>query len=547
MPLFLLLVFAAAACAQPGRDTVLFSVPLPAPVLGGTGMCAPNNKLHETVTGPIVMAGTSLLIYTATGYVLYDTTGAVADSHTVGAAKNGGVTTRLAFPLDCVTLLYTRTGFSSGRAVRVYRKRLGRPELAEIDSREYGVLGRASTGPFVNIACNSSTPARPARLTLEPFLVGFGAIDGGARWWWLGGQPRLEEPVVYRGTGGDWGLFPGLLVVEGVKLPRKRALELRGGFPAGQGQAYLGVERPAQSDAEEGRQVVYRCDHAGNLLSADTIFAYRMVERMVELFSKDGENMMGFVRDIGAFGSAPVPDAVGRVYYGVFDPAACSLSVHRMEYPAYRCREAPAQKKAVFAGEESITFAPLELPCASAQRPGTEIPRVFLAGSGGARRPAGARELTRNGYLVRIGREPLRDLSARLARPAPALAPAAKHLLDSLVALPGIACPWVLSLSGPSGFVRTFAYGPAERVACARVLGVVPPGKNVAVRVDLMGYAEIVLFEPDGTFVNRCVFNRQPIAERRDVIAVRSDGALIERDHEGGRKKPSCLLWEPAL
>jgi len=545
MALLLLLTMAISASAQDTHDSVLFTAPLPKPLLQPSGTCESSDMLYEKVLGPVVMSGPSLLICSPSGYALYDTMGAILDSHTVATADSSRPALRLAFPLDSTTLLYTRSGFTSGRSARIYRKQLHEPHLNEIAAKEYRVLGCVVAGVSVNIACNASSPSAPARLNLRPFLIGFRQIDTGARWWSLNGRPHLGAPVLFQDKDKRGILFRGAFAAQDTGLPPPRTVELRGSFELEGRRAYMGLDHPGQSDAPTGSQTVYLCDHAGNVLYTDTIFAYGTVERMVRLFSHEGKNIMGYVRDIGIFGSAPVVDAVGRIYYGIVDQKACSLSVHRLEHPRYHRRAAPKQKKTIFATERSISFATMDMPCSSPESTSTAVPNVFITGPDDKPMPAEARDLTRSGFVVRVGRKPLPDRRAKLARVPPALPASVKHLFDSVAALSTASCPWILSLAGPTGTVRTFAYGPGERVACARVLGVLPRSKNVALRVDLLDYAEILLFTRGGAFANRFIFNRQPAAERRDLLTVRKDGTLIERDYENDKKNATHYVWAP--
>jgi hypothetical protein len=66
----------------------------------------------------------------------------------------------------------------------------------------------------------------------------------------------------------------------------------------------------------------------------------------------------------------------------------------------------------------------------------------------------------------------------------------------------------------------------------------------VFVRVDLLDYAEIVVFSIDGSFLNRFTFNRKPFLDRRDIIAVSNDRRVIEEDYERIAEDYTYYSWD---
>jgi hypothetical protein len=275
---------------------------------------------------------------------------------------------------------------------------------------------------------------------------------------------------------------------------------------------------------------------------------------VVGLTSEAGENIVAVMRDAVRMAFPPVADGSGRVYYGIMDYERCAFSVRRRAYMMYR--RAPFDAAAVagaFAAEQDLAYERVAIRCNPSIPGGAQRPRVTFTGPGGVRRIATVRELERDGYLARIGRRSLRDLSAKLGRRGVSLPTAAQRLRDSVAAaLPEADCPYVVSLSGPGGYVRTFAYRAGETVLCARVLGV-RPDSAVVVRVDLSRSAEILLFTPEGAFVNRFTFNTQPWSQRRDLVvltrpsrtAAVADGLLVEWDFEQSPDPGAAWLWLP--
>jgi hypothetical protein len=88
-----------------------------------------------------------------------------------------------------------------------------------------------------------------------------------------------------------------------------------------------------------------------------------------------------------------------------------------------------------------------------------------------------------------------------------------------------------------------FDYAPGERVLCARVIAVRDVG-DVVVRVDLADYAEVVLFSQEGRFIDRFIFNRQPYAERNDIVVAASKSPIVELDLTEGQER--FYRWEPS-
>jgi hypothetical protein len=543
------------SCAWPQllRDTVLFTLELRQSDQRSVRSCERSDAPSGGLSGPVVMAGSSLLLWSSRGYLLLDSSGTVLDSHAV-SEQDAARGLKLAYPIDSLSLLYYSPSSGSGRPVKVFRKRLFDPFLGEITDREYRSLGAVHVGTFVNIACNAITSRRTVRLSLEPQLVGFTGLDEGERWWALDRDANLFSPLLYRRADGGASLYAGLFQGEGVRVPRGENIELRGSFAWEGRRCYLGALRQTNLELPRCSQYLYTCDEAGNVLHLDTVLGQENADMVVGLTSEGGENIVAVMRDAARMAFPPVADGSGRVYYGIMDYEHCAFSVRRRAYMKYR--PVPFDAAAVtgaFAAEQDLAYERVPIRCNPSVAGGAQIPRVSYTGPGGVRRVATIRELERDGYIARIGRRSLRDLSAKLGRRGVSLPTAAQRLRDSLVAaLPEADCPYVVSLSGPGGYVRTFAYGAGEAVLCARVLGV-RPDSAVAVRVDQIGSAEILLFTSEGAFVNRFTFNRQPWSQRRDLVvltrpsrtAAVPDGLLVEWDFEQSPDPGAAWSWLP--
>ena len=311
--LILLLLLCAATPAQLVRDTALFTLSLTSGQAGAIRSCDRSDTPGEVLAGPVVMAGRSLLLFSSHGYLLVDSTGAVLDSHRVSSAQSQGL--KLAYPVDSVTLVYSQQGQSpGGRAVTILRKRLFDRDPTPIASNEYRWLGAAHAGVYQNIICNPLMHERSVRLNLEPRLIGFTALREGPRWWCIDRNVDLRAPVVLRTADGSGELFPGVFEGEGTKLPAGRAVEPRGTFTGDRGRVYLGVIAQTSTDPPQCMQEIYLCDHAGNVLHADRVLKQTNADIPLSLNSRDGENIMAFVRDATQLAYPPVADGQGRVY-----------------------------------------------------------------------------------------------------------------------------------------------------------------------------------------------------------------------------------------
>lgn len=519
-----------SAYAQLVRDTALFTLSLSKDSPAAVSSCSRGTHASGTLCGPVLMAGNSLLLFSSRGYLLLDSTGTVLDSHVVASASQPGLA--LSFPRDSVTVFYHHTGSPGGKPVRIAAKRLFDPVVADIPDADYRWFGAAHMGTYVNIACMSLMHEETVRLNLLPQVIGFTGLRDGARWWVVDRDSDLRSPIVYRRADGGAELFPGLFESQGVTVAREDAIEVRGCSDSPWGRLYLGVSANVDINFPRCVQVVYLCDGAGNVLRADTLFKQLNEEVPISLQAEGGENVMAFVRDASRLAYPPVMDSRGRLYYGVIELSRCGFRVRRRDYAYYMPVPVETYVAPSLTVERDLAFEPVDINCNTPQQAGATVPRVTFTGFDGARRVARPRELERHGYLARIGRHSLRSLEAKFGRRPPALPTAAERLCDSLQALPAFGCPWVVSLSGPGGYVRTFAYGPDQRVLCARVLGL-RPDSTVAVRVDLVDHAEVLLFTSRGAFVNRFTFNGQPWRQRKDIVVLAPTGDIIEDDLEG--------------
>lgn len=531
---FVLLLAAASVHAVLVDKTTLFSVELTSGDTLSARSCNRSEDILGAPDGPVPIGDSRLLLFSFRGYYLYDTTGAVVDWHQI-TAENFDNGYRVAYPIDDSTMLYYRPDTLAYPPVRILLKSFHRGDLREIAPDEYTQLSAVYLGRFMNIVRNTVFDEQTAKLYLEPHVVGYAELEGGARWWTLDDKPALNAPVLCRREDGRVELFPGAFPCEGVQLPQDDTMVLRSVYEYEGRFRYLGTALPSDADDQQrSTQQLMVCDNAGNVLYTEAILYREYAGR-----GRGGRNPV-------RLGLLPVFGADGAVLYGTVDQETCRFSVNRIRFPRYSARSVTAPPEKAFAHELDVSFEPKPITCTQAQNSSPEIPHVTFTGTDGSRRVARPKDLERNGFIVRIARMNRRDVLAKMTRPPAELPDEPKAMCDSIAALGVSGCPYVLSLSGPDGYLRTFAYPSGQAALCARVIGVAPD-RTVGVRVDLIDYAEVLLFDEYGAFVNRFVFNTQSFDERRDLIAMRSDGALFERDFELNPQIPDHYIWLPDI
>ncbi|MBD3243368.1 MAG: hypothetical protein GF331_22450 [Chitinivibrionales bacterium] len=527
-----LLIAAASVEALVIDESTLFSIELAPAHLSSARSCDRTDDILGAPDGPVPITDSTLLLFSFRGYYLFDTTGTVVDSHVI-TPENFEQGYRVAYPIDDSTMLYYRPDTMAYPPVRILLKSFYKEDLREIAPDEYTQLSSVYLGRFLNIAHNTIFDRQTAKLFLEPHVVGYEELAGGARWWMLGDTPVLDSPLICRQADGSPAFFPGMFQCEGVQLPPDGTTTLRSVCEFQGRLRYLGSALP-MSDTEEQHttQRFFVCDNAGNV-----VFAHSALY---------GEYRGRRERETVRLGLLPVFNRHGHILYATVDQESCRLSVHRIRLPRYFSQRVSAPPAKAYMQEEDVAYEPRPIMCTQAQNSSPEIPHVTFTGPDGERRVARARDLEHNGFVARIARVNRRDVLAKVSRPETDLPDEPKRLCDSIVSLGVSGCPYVLSLSGPDGYLRTFAYPSDQTVLCARVIGLAPD-RTVGVRVDLTDYAEVLLFDEYGVFVNRFVFNNQPFESRKDLVAMRRDGALFEKDYELDAQNPDHYIWMPDI
>jgi hypothetical protein len=541
----LLLGLWLCASAQLARDTTLFTVTL-TDDSNSLFFCDRDIRLSAQLCGPVVMDEGNLLLYSRQGFVLYDRTGTLLDSHSVASERPErgrdfatAEPLTCGYPLDPKTVVYYRKNPQGKQKLHVYLRGLLKDRLEPVDPDSVGKFGFVTGGTVVNIMQNAIMDEMARRVYLAPQLIGYNSLTSGDRFWSIERFYTFASPLIHMHDSTCVAYFPGL---HGPGMA-ERAVDAVGTFVREGRRCYVGVFAELGSESWAKYQTIYICDEAGNVLWADSL--RKQMDTDVEL-GKDADprkNVVYTARGTKLFFFPPAVDTRGRIYYSVVDYDLRTMAVHERLYAYFRPKPAEADFADLVDYEKQVTYEPLNLTCDETQKTGAQIPVVRYVDAKGAAHVADAPALTRDEFIARVSRETYRDIVAKMGRRSPGLPPLVDHMRDSLAGLNTVGCPYTISLTGPRGVVRAFDYGAGERVVCARVLCRRGNG-NVLIRVDLETYAEVLIINQDGAFVNRFTFNRQHWKNRKDLVVAIQRGPVLELDYEKGAAG-SFLAWAP--
>jgi hypothetical protein len=534
LPFVLLILGALPSDAQHANDTLLFSIPLNESS-ASLYYCELGAAQGAMLAGPVIMADGALMFYSRNGYALYNLAGKPLDYHSLirrnrRAIRRGRQPKLLAYPLDRRTLLYYRRREEGSDSVDVYRKRLHRRLMRRVKDPET-IPPEVGRSHLFNLAHNTITNEMSYKAFVKPHLVGYTALDDGFRWWSIDKFYSFRSPLIVERQGAFVSFFPGLNGDENATV-NTSLIEPLGVFSRDGSWYYYGVFNPAGSTKENYYQKLFLCDRAGNVLYMNSLIKNRLMDDV--LAEVEEEKMVYTVKRAGRHAFLPAVDRHGVIYFGVIDYQQKRIDVfkrlfYRYEAHPFQSPSSALEKAIEYEGRcfcRQDTLAPVAggagTPVVPAMERVDEDARTHVLGEKGARR---------EGYVAKIFREERPLLWKKLNRARRALPEAVQRMQDSLAALSTIRCPYGFALYKGGGEVRRFTYGPGEVVTCARVLQVTTTFE-VFVRVDLVDRAEILVFDVDGGYLNRFVFNRQFHRERMDVVVISDERKVVEKDYE---------------
>ncbi|MBD3243653.1 MAG: hypothetical protein GF331_23890, partial [Chitinivibrionales bacterium] len=434
-----------SAWAVPHRDTTLFVIQLNT---DSTSLyyCNRDRSIRDMLSGPVLMGSGRFLFYSTRGYVLYDSTGTVIDSHNV--ALQGGVRDEegagpvtVAGPIDTSSLLYYRTVSGEEQPHELFRKRILKKLIREVKDDEYPLLSRLVGGVLMNIARNTATDEMARRVYLAPRLVGYSSPAPEAdRWWSLDKFYSFSSPLIHERDSMLVSFFPG--IGAGDRALRSMALDVIGTYVQNGTRMYVGVSAPMGSKQWRSWQTLYFCDEAGNVVFTDSIPKQSNQEIVLGKDHDPRRNVVYTTRATKRFVFPPVVDNAGAVCFGMVDYEFRKLAVRRRTYPAFAPSPCRPDLAHLIDIEKDISYEPIAISCDRTQRTGAQIPQVRFTDSKGNRRAATARDLARGEFLARIARQSYRDVESKLARRRSGLPPAIDAMRDSLSATETAGCPY---------------------------------------------------------------------------------------------------------
>ncbi|MBD3391477.1 MAG: hypothetical protein GF418_05450 [Chitinivibrionales bacterium] len=543
--LVVIVFLAAAPRAQHANDTLLFTIDLTEDTTS-LFSCRWGSPIRCSLSGPVIMQDNTLLFYSRDGYVLFDHRGKILESHSL-MRKNRRLRRRdrrlfrLAYPLDRSTLVYYRAPEQDGGEKDIYHKHLFSRTFKNFNGSVYQSNETIGSSQLFNLYNNAITDEMAVKTTLQPHLVGYTSLSNGKRWWSIDKFYSFSSPLILEESGEYRSFFPGF---QGTGDPevKERLIEPLGVFWMNGQWYYYGTYSPRSTARAEYFQKLYLCDQSGNLLYSNTILKQEVVDDV--LGENEEEKMLYTVKRASRHVFLPAVDENGDIYYGIIDYRKQRIEViKRLFYKFVPVPTGPALEDEVYF-QQGYVCDLSSTQCGAQGGSRAFLPRLQYLDSSGTLSTMQENDLRRQGYLAKILRRKDDELARTLSRIHRSLPQRVQEIQDSLSNLSTAWCPYSLRLTHRrKGDLATFHYGLGDIIVSARVLCVTNTFE-VLVRVDLVDWAEVVVFSTDGAFLNRFRFNGENHEVRNDIIAVSPDRLIVEKDYEVGEGAYRYYTWK---
>ena len=528
---------------QPAVDTMLFTIKLTDDTTSLYG-CRWDDKVRSTLAGPVLMGGKHLLFYSQDGYVLYNESGKLLDSHSLlrqnrSSEKKGEEPLRLAYPLDSITLVYYRKKKDLSIPTEIFLKKIFKKQLKKVTTGSYQIYEHISRGQLFNLAANSITDEMGQRNFLMPLLVGYTKLDGGTRWWSVDRLYFFTSPLIVEEEGKCSSFFPGLKADQKCEIqPHK--IEPLGVYQFQDRWYYFGISSSLGNTEDEYYQMLVLCDQAGNLLYSSKLLKQQIGDALLQYVKKTNTNYT--VRRAVQHVFVPAINRDGDICYGIIDFENKEINVFKRMFLRYYPNPSKKLAPSVFECDNELAFTPMMLDCTEDSQKGL-IPEITKLSDDGIK-PLSKEQLVMNGYYVTVHRVTDEKIKTKLSRTQSGLPKNVQKAQDSIAGLISAWCPFSLALNHEErGRLSFLHYGFHDEVLSARVLRVTEKN-DVFVRVDCEKWAEVVQFDGDGSFVNRFIFNTQDYQKRKDLVAVGKNGNVAEEDYEGPKNIQGFYIWK---
>jgi hypothetical protein len=541
---FVAAVFSTSFCEQTFIDTLCFTIKLNSDSNNILG-CEKADDMRSVLSGPVIMDNNNLLFHSCNGYVLYNSTGTLVDSHSVYKENKKLSNTdpqrlALAYPLDSKTLLYYRKYHDS---LELYEKKIFKRSLLRINMAVYPNLKDIGASQLFNLAQNGFTDELAPKSFLKPNLVGFTSLTAGRNFWSLDKFYSFLSPVIVMEEKGFCSFFTGMLTDQKIEI-QKHLISPLGVFFRDERWYYYGIHSATGSTTPECHQKLYLCDDAGNLLTTTDFLKQVIIDDVLVYDKKRNTNYT--VKRPWQFVFSPAIDANGDAFFGMIDFKAKTIEVNKRRFYHYNARIADVSPdyENMVNSQKKFIIMPGLLKFQNSSMDGYSQTGFLVRNEQGKHRRALIGDVSCKKFSVAALRDANPEVTRKFMQSANALPPIVKHVRDSLAKLQNAQRPCIISLRyNERDKVKDFYFSPCEDVIVARVLNVTSQGQ-IFVRVDLKDKAEVIVFSLEGEFLNRFTFNRQEIKKRKDVVAVREDGTIVEEDYERIKEDYTYLRWE---
>lgn len=535
--------------AQLAFDTLLFTIPLINDASKQDLFNVHNvKKIKDALSGPVVMKNDNLLFYSKYGYVLYNQKGRILDSHSVFKMNKGMSETNpkrmiCAFPINSTSVLYYKEKSNGKESITLYEKKLFKRGRIPMSTTGYKFYKETKNKHVYNLAFNSITDDMKECFCPTPRLIGFTSMENGDTWWSVDKFYSSASPIINIRDEKFKSIFPGMKFDEDFR--RVKTLKPLQIYSRDDHWFYSAVTVRGGLRKEEDFQTYFVFDQAGNVLYTDTLL---QSENMDVIIGED-EDTYYTVKKVKRNVFLPSVSKNGDVYYGTINYEKRRIDVRKRVYYVYKavpCKT-PAELSDLFTNEKCIEYVPVELECSTKPGNNFSIPKITLIDSK-TKKYIQAKEshLKKDSYVCYISRSQNDDIRKKLLRGRDGVPRKLRGTIDKLAKDPLITCPNSIILKAPWMVVRSFSYPPGVKVLCARILASLKNGE-IIIRVDCKDYAEILIFESDGSFVNRFIFNNQYYEERLDIIVASTDNRIVELDYESKPESHTFQKWVRSL
>ncbi|MDO5576858.1 MAG: hypothetical protein Q4F84_07240, partial [Fibrobacter sp.] len=423
-------------------------------------------------------------------------------------------------------------------ALDIFQKQLFKNGLKKVSGDEYLIYSEIDRKFLFNLASNGITDEMMGKSLLKPNLLGFTALKGGQNWWSVDRLYSFTSPIIVEKNGLCTSFFPGLKAGQNCPV-EPHLIEPLGVFEMDKRLFYYGLYSAQGNDKDEYFQWIILCDQAGNMLSSDQLLKQETIDAILEYNEEQNTNYT--VRSAGRKAFVPAVDRKGFIYYGVIDYEWKRINVFKRHHNHYVPVKTTENYHEKFVDEGNIAFSPIKLECNPLAERGV-FPEVILL-NGKKVELLDSAQVTKKGYYVRVNRYTDEKLHTKLRRTLKILPPEIQKLQDTIANQNTSWCPYSISLNlHGKGEITSLHYSFGDVIMCARVVEVTTD-LDVFVRVDLDNWAEIIVFDKDGKYKDRFVFNRQHYEKRKDLIIISEKREILEQDFESDRKGAVYLHW----